>query len=744
MKRRYFLQFAASTLTTLGMNSLQLKHQGIQYAKVLAQPTRRKRAVLVGINEYSTSALFTNLKGCVTDVELQRELLIHRFGFHADDIVTLKDEQASRSHILECFEEFLINPCQDDDVVVFHYSGHGRRIADLDNPVRTETGETDRLNSTLVTSDDGAIGDGRTVSDIMGRTLFLLTSALKTENVTMVLDSCYAGGGIRGNTRVRSAGEGFNLRPSDEAIAYQERWLRDPRVGASREEILQRRGIGIAKGIAIASARRNQKAVDAQFDGFHAGAFTYFLTQYLWHEAESVESAIANVTRNLDTAQFNQVPLGCVAPLSCDTTQRSDRRDSQPVPIYHLDAQESDRAPAEAVIQGVNGDRATIWLGGSDANSLITYRPGAKFRPAGAPGSDPVTILSRHGLTAEVRLPDGLAEGTLQEGTLLQESSRIVPRDTTLRIGLDPSLAEEAFTAQAAFAELGTRFELVLPTEEGDYEGETHYILSRMTEEYRQFLQDEARDGETDRDTDGYADLPDENAIVLLSSGIDQVVPGSAQGFDRNGNTPSIDTVIDHLRSTFSALYAARFIKLAINADMTQRSEPSTPRLTIEVRVELLQNLEPVGEPTVVDGVMEMPFGGDYQFVVTNHEPEPLYLSILDIDEGGTVDLLLPSSSSTSVDQTLLQSGIPTIIPDNVVFYIQRRIRSEFLFMVSRRSPRQALIALRNERRTSTVPVVDALLADISGVEISRSTAEPLSMSTSEFTAFSIPYRVVG
>jgi len=734
MKRRHFLQFATSTLLALGSSTLQLENQRLQYAKVLAQPTRRKRALLVGINQYPTSALFTNLKGCVTDVELQRELLIHRFGFHSDDIVTLCDEHASRSNILDCFEEFLINPCQGDDVIVFHYSGHGRRIADDDRVILTETGNPDTLNSTLVPSDDGAIGDGRTVSDIMGKTLFLLTSALKTENVTMVLDSCYAGGGIRGNTRVRSAGEHFDLQPSAEEVDYQERWLSDPRVGVSREEILQRRGIGIAKGIAIAAARRQQKAVDAGFDGFHAGAFTYFLTQSLWHEAESVQSVMARVTQKLDTEQFNQIPLGCIAPLDCENDQP--RRQAQP--IYHLNAQETDQAPAEAVIQSVEGARATIWLGGTGVNSLATYRLGAELRPAGAPDSDPVTIISRNGLTAEASLPDDL-----EAGTLLQESSRIVPRNTTLRIGLDPSLAEDASMAQSSFWELGNRFELVLPTEAGDYEGEIHYILSRMTENYRQFL----------RDADVDAVLPEENTIVLLSSGIDQVVPGSVQ--DRENL--SIDTLISNLRSTFNALYAARFIKLAISADTlqdTRQHNRQTARpLTIDVQVELIEHLPDqgwvaVGEPSVSVGVMEIPLDVTFQFVVTNQSSDPLYLSVLEIDQAGDVKPLFPSYGfSPPIENTIIRPDLPTIIPtfeSNDLLFIEQRIRAEFLFLVSRRPPQQALLALRNDQRAPSVLVVDALLADMSGVILNRtSIAQQLSLSTSDFAAFSIPFRVI-
>lgn len=70
-RRRHFLQFAATTLTTLGLNLLDLQHRSHQYARVLAQSTPRKKALLVGINTYPTSPRFTSLKGCLTDVALQ-------------------------------------------------------------------------------------------------------------------------------------------------------------------------------------------------------------------------------------------------------------------------------------------------------------------------------------------------------------------------------------------------------------------------------------------------------------------------------------------------------------------------------------------------------------------------------------------------------------------------------------------------------------------------------------------------
>jgi len=88
----------------------------LQYAKVLAQDTPRKLALLVGVNRYRESQRFVNLRGCATDVEMQKQLLIHRFKFHPRDIITLSDEAdmaPTRENILSAFEEHLMAWCKN-------------------------------------------------------------------------------------------------------------------------------------------------------------------------------------------------------------------------------------------------------------------------------------------------------------------------------------------------------------------------------------------------------------------------------------------------------------------------------------------------------------------------------------------------------------------------------------------------------------------------------------------------------
>ena len=775
MKRRHLLQLAGTTLTTLGLSTLQIKRQGLQYARTLAQPTHRKRALLVGINHYPRQSLFTNLKGCVKDVELQEQLLRHRFGF--TDIETLVDEQATRDNILTTFEEFLIKPCQEDDVVVFHFSGHGRRVLDPDGDVAAliEGDENEPLNSSIVPADDeSGRNRDKVVSDIMGRTLFLLTSALKTPNVTIVLDSCYAGGGIRGDTRVRSADPNdpnvlaflrseFEFRASQAELEYQDRWI--SQLNLTPKVVKQQRDIGIAKGIAIASARGNQKAVDASFDQFHAGAFTYFLTQYLWHEADSIEKVITNVTVNLNEQDFTQKPVGCLARVGCDSSQVL----SQPQPAYFVDPRETDATPAEAVLlENKGSDRGTIWLGGSTPNSLNTYGIGAQFIPIGADGTryEPVTVLRRNSLEAEVKLNQ-----PLPVGTRLVEATRVILRNLKLRIGLDPSLEDltDSIDQDIVSWDTGDRFELVRPQAadingENQYtygEGEIHYILSRLTPEYRDFLLHSNREALPESEQ---PDLPESDSIVLLSPGIESIVPGFA--YDKN---QPISSVISELKNRLLSLRNAKNLKQAINtrrtwpANNTERDIPSHVRgtgpvseeqivrnllINITVRIRVFDGAECRDSGCYLDlstDKVAIPLGVKFQFEISNHEADEVYLSITEVAPSGEITALLPINAW---DETNIYPNHTRIVPEphnvdlngnSTEFYIDDKIKSKFLISVMKKAPVNPVSSRRDELAT-------VILANLGGVDLSQrsaNNAEKFSISMTDAATFTIPFEVV-
>lgn len=92
----------------------------------MQNPSRNKRALLIGINDYLNLPPGRRLYGCINDVDLMRDLLLRRFGFAEGDIKRLCNEQATRDGILKAFED-LVASIETNDVVV-HFSGHGSQI----------------------------------------------------------------------------------------------------------------------------------------------------------------------------------------------------------------------------------------------------------------------------------------------------------------------------------------------------------------------------------------------------------------------------------------------------------------------------------------------------------------------------------------------------------------------------------------------------------------------------------------
>ncbi len=403
ISRRHFLQFAGSTLATLGLSQLNIQQQAERYGKVLAQSTPRKLALLVGINQYPSQPL----GGCVNDMELQRHLLIHRFGFKSEDIHTLTDGQATRQGILEAFEEHLIRQAKPGDVVVYHYSGHGSRVLDP-NPLFVEPGNNSGTNGTFVPVNYGSIDNlpeqGGVVEDIMGHTLFLLMLALKSENFTAVLDSCYSGGAIR-EVRVRARdNQGKKLQISPQEKAYQDQWL--SRLNLSREDFVKLYRTGVAKGVVLAATDPTQTAIDMRFNGFNVGAFTYLLTQYLWQQTSTPEKAIADAIQNIPK-DFNQTPRTEVKVGSGYEKQ----------PIYFTN---TSSPAADAVITEVRGNQVKLWLGGVNPAAMKAVRQGTIFTVIGAKGgsSRQVTLQSRDASNGLIGI--ATVEGVVQEGTLLK------------------------------------------------------------------------------------------------------------------------------------------------------------------------------------------------------------------------------------------------------------------------------------------------------------------------------------
>ena len=698
MKRRHFLQFTGATLASLGLSQVRLAQTGQRLNQALAQGTGRKLALLVGINEYLGDV--RSLYGCINDVALQRELLLHRYGFQPQDVMDLTDEtelKPTRANILQAFEEHLINQAQPGDVVLFHYSGHGSLVQDPAIP------EFDGLNGTIVPRDGRVNLKGQQVQDITGKTLFLLMSALQTENVTLILDSCHSGGGLRGNSVVRaipsSLSDGDAL-PSEEELAYQQQWM--ARLRLSEEELQRRRRAGIAKGMAMGSAQFDQLAADARFDGFNAGAFTYHLTQYLWQQP-TVQPA--QVT-------FNQLVFA---------TQNSTNAIQDPVlqiqtgsglenePLYLL---EPVAPAAEAVVKQQNGNQIDFWLGGISSTSLVNFNQGAVFDLIDATGQvvGEVEQVGRSGLVGQGQIRRGRGVA-VQPGMLLREQVRGLPANLSLQIGLHESLSAEQAEARSQLQSI-SRIRLV-PV---DQRNNIDYLLGRITDAIARNVGQDV------------SPPPAIGAVGLFSSSM-APIPGSfAQPNE------AIRDAIARLQPRFKMLLASRILASVNNG--------SSSNLNVEVHVQPQSNrsgLQLVSRgaqtagilPTsVTDNAQQISNGSKIELQITNHEEIDLFVSVLLVAKNGDILLLHPLNWDESETAAQLIAGQPMVIPNPEQFEFVAHSRGfyELLVLASTQPLHDTLRSLQRiagSRGLRTgqpvlfeedepVEIIDSMLVDVS------------------------------
>jgi hypothetical protein len=295
MKRRTFLYRVGSILGALGVSEAEwltlgdaYGAQSLRYYQALADPNPRKLALLIGINQYPQKSA---LSGCLTDVELQKELLIHRFGFQAPDILTLTDEQASRELIEAAFLDHLVQQVKPGDVVVFHFSGYGTRIK---SPSLSDT-----FQNALVPYETPQ--EAKIVNYLLEDTLLLLLRSLPTDRVTAVLDTSYYA-----PSTVQSTG--WRVRAYQEIVAQ----LIPAELDLQKQlksQLATKTAINNAIVLAATSDPK-QLAREVLFSDFSAGLFTYALTQYLWSAtpATTIQVSLSHVKSSIYKLGYTQQP----------------------------------------------------------------------------------------------------------------------------------------------------------------------------------------------------------------------------------------------------------------------------------------------------------------------------------------------------------------------------------------------------------------------------------------------------
>jgi hypothetical protein len=698
LKRRTFLQRAGLALTALGVSEIGLSFLGDKslavplldrYLQALAQPGGRKLALLVGINQYPSSIA---LGGCVTDVDLQRELLIYRFGFSPSDVLVLTDSQATREHIETAFIEHLTEQAKPEDVVVFHFSGYGSRIESQNN-------QSVSIQNTLVPVDGiPQTKEPLLANDVLEETLVLLLRSLKTDRVTTVLDTSYtiASHALQGNLRVRSCPNPPAQGPSPGELAFQDQMLL--RLKSSPEQLKNPENRNQMPGIVLAAAGPRQLAREAQWPGFSAGLFTYALTQHLWQasSATTIQISLSRAAGTVNQLVGKEQQPQLVNPKSLQ----------QPLLAYYVPSDPN--IGADGVVTAVDDNSKTVqlWLAGLPAtvleyygiNSLLSLSRSqatreklnvedsqnnlqlAKEQPVTSstlPGSTlekpQLQLRSKEGLTARARMiSTNIATDNyqLQVGQLIQEAVRMLPRNIALTIALDSSLERiERVDATSAFANIPGVSSVVIAGEQP-----ADYVFGKLRET------PVTATVPTDSPLDSAAIRTESSDSSLKTGGYGLFYLASDPIHDTFGAAgEAVKSSVNRLLPKLTTLLAAKFLRLTANEGSSRLGvraslEIVAPQATLVMQRETLRafafsqgltsektdrNLTTrVGEGSIPT----LRIGSRIRYRLENYSDRPIYFLLLGFDTNSSAIALYEMQSFEEVEESEkrlpLQDGV--------------------------------------------------------------------------------------
>ena len=642
LTRRVFLRQTSLLLAGLGISETALAQYSRQFQQALAEPTSRKLALLVGINTYDQVDL-PDLKGCITDLDLQRELLIHQFGFQEQDILILKDRQATRSHIEGAYTDHLLNQAESGDVVLFHFSGYGRYLRNkLPAELQPTTKAAQRFPA-LVLADNPSQSKMLSLpegNDLLLETLRSWLRSLRTEQITTVLDTgfAYPGASLRGHLRVRSV---------PEAVLPM---IMPPPLPSAR-----------TRGLSLEAATAPQTAMEAQWHDFAAGLFTYALTRQLWQSTLTTSPAVH--FNNITTAVARQTGMDPHFHWGQGNGQEHSPL-SEVVPLG---------PPTEGVVQSVEKDMTTtLWLAGLSPEVLEQYGSDSCFQvlplpqrdlsqarlnasPLSAVDAQPgpqepplyVRLQSHRGLKATGEL---LGPGQLQVGQRLQEVIRVLPRTIPLTVALDPNLDRiERVDATSAFSEL-SRIAVV----SGEPSSDCLFTTTSSTSSQESPLPEQVASAEGSHN----------HPVTTTRYGLSY--PAGVSFAHTQGEAgEAIKTAVRRLKPALKALLAAKMLQLTINSqssrlrvrallEVVKKSEDAEIAIQQSTSRALVAQADPI--PTVptdpLGGLITLPIGSHIRYRIHNEGDRPCYWLLLCIDNSSQVFAFFPSEpTSPSAEQ---------------------------------------------------------------------------------------------
>ncbi|MFH7244053.1 MAG: caspase domain-containing protein [Spirulina sp.] len=638
LNRRTFLQGASLTLGALGLGGSSLLWP-TPYAQALGKPARRRLALLIGINQYpdrvisATPGQEVALKGCLTDVEMQRQLLVHRFGFAPQDILTLTNQAATRQGILNALDQHLVQQAQADDVVLLHFSGYGSQVRWDGNPNRIYRAWVP-VDGRLPSVDQPAL------NDLLEVEVAAILRRVATPNLTTVIDAGSQDTGYLrwGNMKVRS-------RPTVPMGDLPEPFLGT--VEGARE------GETAWPGLLLRASAPGNLVLEGPWDGFSSGLFTYALTQSLW-EAVADPNPKLLIQRSGDRLQRwtgpDQVPaLGNVLAPKAITMP------------YSLPPEQPNAA---GIALPTDQHSLDLWLGGLSPELLHHLQPGSRFTVPNPSATDAATSRdsAAPAPVVELRLESrmnlhGVAKPVITDAPLpttaqpLSEKVRLLPTNISLGVVLDSQLQRvERVDATSALA--GLPFVSALTVGERS----TDCLFGRLP------LGPVGHTTEADRPAT--ADRQTESSYGLFAPNR-TLVPGTMLAKDE-----AVKTAITRLTPTLRSLLALKLVRLTQNRFASGLAalvavEAVRPKPTVLLRQQTeASRLTHPGLTDPGNGPTTLPLSRDtrFQYRITNHSDVPLHVLVIRFNgQGDCSALVVPPEDSGNADEPPLDS--PPLAP---------------------------------------------------------------------------------
>jgi len=631
MKRRTFLQRFGFLVAAMGLSQAEWLSLGNHYHQALAQPSPRKFALLVGINEYSQNS---PLAGCVMDVELQRELLIHRFGFLDSHILTLTDAQASRESLENAFQEHLVKQAKPGDVVVFHFSGYGCRIeSEILLP---------RFNNALVTKSSKEEAEDY----LLENTLQLLLRSLETERSTVIIDSSY----YTPDVLFPSGWEIRACKPTAQAIvADAERELQEN----LRYQLAANNSLGVNLPVTFITPTSDSKqaARELLFADCSAGLFTYALTQYLWETvpATTIQVSLAQAANSMYHLGSYQQP-GLLAG----------KTNSQEIGDNFLP---SITVGAEGVIQNVeeDGENVTLWLGGIPAHILPHYGVNSQFSLLGEEkGKNKLVLRSRTGLKAKAQISDKDSSFVPQVGQLVQEKIRLIPKNINLILALGTKLERiERVDATSALSTENSVTSVIAKEQPADC------VFGKIP-----ILKTSEKESST-----SIVSPPSRYGLFSLAG---DLIPNTG---GKVGEV--VKLAIKRLAPKMQIMQAAKLWRLTENANSSRLGlkvnleivNGIVPRIVTQRQtLRTISNISPTRKTINADSgkLPIIPIGSRIQYRIKNSGDSPIHLMVLGLDTSMNAYALFPWANSDDNDSaenkpllqdTIIAPGKTSIVP---------------------------------------------------------------------------------